>query len=156
MAAVQPPAGPPIKGKGKLAAWVKKNPAAAAAVGAGGLLGAFVLIRKGKANAGADAGGGATSTLGTVDPSLYGTPADLAGVGGIGSDPAAGLSEQINALQNQLTAMTQAAAPPQFKGSKYVTKTGQLQPWVMRRLGAGSAKKGRGVRPWPIDKRRRK
>jgi hypothetical protein len=152
MAAAAPTAGPPGKGRGKLGAWVKKNKAAAAAVGAGGLLVAFVLVRKGQSQGATDAAG--TAQPGTIDPSLYGTPADLAGVGGgIGSDSVTGLSEQISALQNQLTNITQAQAPAQqsgsptptggttpgtVKSSKYVTKTGHLQPWVINKLGIKS------------------
>ena len=81
-----PPGGPP---KGKLGAWIKKNPGMAAALGGAGLLGAFVLIKKGSAANSAGTGAADTSTIGTVDPSLYGTPSDLGGAGSFGSSDSA-------------------------------------------------------------------
>lgn len=107
------PPGPPAKG-GKLGAWVKKNPGMAAALAGAAALGAFVLIKKGSAANAADPGAADTSTIGTVDPSLYGTPSDLGGVGS--SDDLSGLEDQLTSLQSMLQGITQAQAPPQSSG----------------------------------------
>jgi hypothetical protein len=114
-----PPAGPPAKGGGgKLGAWIKKNPGPAAAAGVVGLLGAFFLIKKGQANSAGAAGTGATSTVGTVDPSLYGTPSDLGGSGGFlgNTSDASAIEGQLTALQALLQQITVQQAPPQKGG----------------------------------------
>lgn len=150
-----PPGAPPGKGGGLLGK-LKRKPALAAAVIGGGGLGLLLLVRKGKSNAAADAGT-TSAQPGTIDPSLYGTPADLAGSGSLGATgDASTIEAQLTALQGQLASMTSSGATAQntFKGSKYVTRSGDLQPWVKRRLGIGRPRP-RGVRPGPIDRPRK-
>jgi hypothetical protein len=107
--------GPPPKGK--LGAWIKKNPGIAMAGGAGALLGVFVLIKHGGASS-SGTGAADTSTIGTVDPSLYGTPSDLGGSGGFlgNTSDASAIEGQLTALQALLQQITVSQSPPQKGG----------------------------------------
>jgi hypothetical protein len=137
------PGGPPGKGTGGkgIGAWVKKNPGMAAAAGIGLALGAFVLIKKGSSASSATTPAD-TSTVGTVDPSLYGTPSDLAGTdGSLGStDDASTIEAQLNTLQGSLAAITAATAPPQASGGATGSSGGTPAPTAPGSGGSYSPK----------------
>lgn len=107
-----PQAGPPVppgqKPPGKLARWIKKNPALAAGGAAGAGLIAILLMRRNAANTPGDLAtppDQAAASDGTMAaPGIFGN--------GSGSDPFGTLDAQLQALTGQLAASTAANNPP--------------------------------------------
>jgi hypothetical protein len=103
-----PPGAPGQKPPGKLARWIKKNPALAAGGAAGAGLIGFLLLRRNAQNAPGDLAtpaDQATAADGTAAaPGIFGD--------GSGSDPFGTLDAQLQALTGQLAASTAANNPP--------------------------------------------
>jgi hypothetical protein len=120
-----PPGAPGARKPGKLAAWVKKNPALAAGGAAGAGLIAFMLMRRNAQNAPADTAAaqdqGAAADGTAAAPGIFGD--------GTGADPLGSLDAQLQALTGQLAASTAANNPPpgQSKASVYALARRILQ-----------------------------
>jgi len=126
-----PPGGPPGKGGGLLGK-LKRKPALAAAVIGGGGLGVLLLLKKGKSNAAGDAGTGSAQP-GTIDPSLYGTPADLAGSGALGATgDVSTIEAQLTGLQGQLAQIAQQTMPKTGHKPKPKPKPHKPKRWPHR------------------------